>query len=234
MERRKYPRSMNLPWSGSNSSDDVWWKDTTHFNSVEVVVTEKMDGENTTIYPDGYVHARSVDSKHHPSRSWIKSLAAGICHHLPRGWRICGENVFAWHSIFYTELPSYFLVFGIYDEEDVCLSWSMTEDFCQEIGLETVPCLWRGIWNENLVRDLWDGRGCFPTFASKIDPAERVPKFPEDFEPCEAEGYVVRAAGPFYYDEFSTKVAKYVRPHHVTTDQNWMTREMVRNLLKQD
>ena len=32
-----------------------------------------MDGENSTIYPDGYTHARSIDSAHHPSRSHLKS-----------------------------------------------------------------------------------------------------------------------------------------------------------------
>lgn len=36
-----------------------------------VVITEKMDGENTTLYRDG-LHARSLDSRHHPSRNWVK------------------------------------------------------------------------------------------------------------------------------------------------------------------
>ena len=93
MERIKYPRTKNLPWSQSNSSDDVWWSDTSLFDGQEVVVTEKMDGECTTIYADGYVHARSVDSKHHPSRSWIKALAANLHPMIPSDWRVCGENI---------------------------------------------------------------------------------------------------------------------------------------------
>ena len=122
MKRTKYPRTFNLPWSGSESSDDVWWKNCTNFEDKEVVITEKMDGECTTIYPDCHVHARSIDTVHHPSRSWIKSLAARIAHDIPEGYRICGENVFAWHSVFYTELPTYFFVYGIYEGEK-CLSW---------------------------------------------------------------------------------------------------------------
>jgi hypothetical protein len=41
----KYPRTWHLPWSESESSDDVWLTDTKHFEGKEVVVTEKLDGE---------------------------------------------------------------------------------------------------------------------------------------------------------------------------------------------
>ena len=49
MSRTKYPRTMNFPWSQSNSSDDVWWEESSWFDGKLVVVTEKMDGEGTTI-----------------------------------------------------------------------------------------------------------------------------------------------------------------------------------------
>ena len=69
----KYPRTWHLPWSPGATKDDRVLPDTAHFNSQEVVVTVKMDGENTTLYPD-YLHARSLDSRNHPSRNWIKNL----------------------------------------------------------------------------------------------------------------------------------------------------------------
>lgn len=232
MERTKYPRTMNLPWSGSESSDDVWWSDASAFGNKEVVVTEKLDGECTTIYSDGYVHARSVDSKHHPSRSWIKSLAAGICHKIPRGWRICGENLFAWHSIFYTELPTYFFIFGMFDTDDHAMPWREIEDIADNLGLPTVPVIWRGVWDEAYMSQKWEGKGEFPTFASKVDPSEKRPEFPEDFELCEAEGYVARVTGHFPQHDFSKYCAKYVRPKHVTTDQQWMQRAVIKNMLK--
>lgn len=158
---------------------------------------------------------------------------AGLAHRFPSGWKVFGENLFAWHSIFYTELPSYFFVFGVYDDSNRCLSWADTRQFCREFGLETVPTIWEGVWDEALVKDLWNGQGRFPTFASKVDPATHTPQFPADFQPCEAEGYVVRIADQFHYTDFSTKVAKYVRKHHVQTTSNWMTRPVVRNLLQQ-
>lgn len=36
---------MNLPWSQSNSSDDVWWENCEPFQNKEVVITQKLDGE---------------------------------------------------------------------------------------------------------------------------------------------------------------------------------------------
>lgn len=228
MSRTKYPRTMNFPWSESNSSDDVWWKDARFLEGQEVVMTEKMDGECTTIYPDGHVHARSVDTDRHPSRSWVKQLAAKVCYEMPVGWRLCGENLYAYHSIFYTDLPSYFLVFGIYDGDNRCLPWSEVEEICALLDLHTVPVIYKGPWDEVKVRSLWAGKGAYPTFESSV----LNPKFPEDFRPCEAEGYVVRLAGGFPYERFATSCAKYVRANHVKTDQHWMERPVVPNLLK--
>lgn len=229
MQRIKYPRTMNAPFSHSNSSDDVWWKDCSLFDGKEVVVTEKLDGECTTIYPDGHVHARSLDTSHHPSRSWIKQFAATFAHEIPSNWRVCGENVFAWHSIFYTELPTYFFVYGIYDQDNNCVSWDQVVELCELLGLHTVPVIYRGIWDENLVRESWKGIGKFPTFGTKVE----YPKVPDDFTPCEAEGYVVRLADSFPYDQFRNCCAKMVRENHVQTSTNWLSRMVVPNQLKE-
>ena len=43
----------------------------------DLVITEKMDGENTTIH-NGGTFARSPDSRYHPSRDWLKAFAASI------------------------------------------------------------------------------------------------------------------------------------------------------------
>ena len=67
----KYPRTPHLPWSPGASSDDVLLIDTQMFMGKPVVISEKMDGENTTLYADR-LHARSLDSRHHPSRTWVK------------------------------------------------------------------------------------------------------------------------------------------------------------------
>ena len=66
------------------------WVDT------DVVITEKMDGENTTMYRD-YVHARSTEYSPHPSRSYVRQLHASICGEIPDSCesveRTCGRGV---------------------------------------------------------------------------------------------------------------------------------------------
>jgi len=226
----KYPRTHHFDWSESGSSDDVWHYASDMFLGKEVVLTEKMDGENTSMYND-HIHARSIDSKHHASRSVVKRMHATFKHQIPDGWRVCGENVYAWHSILYTDLPSHFLVFGIYDEHNNCLSWDEVLDWCELLDLIPVPTLYRGQWDEDKVRSIWTGTGTFPTFEA-IDPDIQSPEFPRDFRPCVAEGYVIRLADGFSYKEHINSTGKWVRRNHVQTDQYWMLREPFPNLLK--
>ena len=59
---KKYGRTFHLPTSPGVGSDDKIIQDLTHMRAAdEVVFTEKMDGENTTIFSGG-CHARSPDS----------------------------------------------------------------------------------------------------------------------------------------------------------------------------
>ncbi len=67
---------------------------------------------------------------------------------IPEGWRICGENVYACHSIHYIALTSYFYVFSIWNEKNECLSWDATVAWCKKLGLAHVPLLYRGPYNE--------------------------------------------------------------------------------------
>ncbi|WP_353331650.1 RNA ligase family protein [Phaeobacter sp. NW0010-22] len=80
--------------------------------AAEVVITEKVGGENTTIFSEG-CHPRSPDARYHPSRDWVKAFAAGISPMLAANERIVGEYLFARHSIGYDNLPSYFFRFRL-------------------------------------------------------------------------------------------------------------------------
>ncbi|PJC87385.1 2'-5' RNA ligase [Vibrio sp. HA2012] len=204
----KYPRTPHLPWSLGYTSDDIHLLDLTQFQNQHVTVTEKMDGENTTLYYDG-LHARSLDSRYHPSRAWIRALQGQIGWKIPKGWRICGENLFARHSLAYDTLSSYFLVFSVWNENNCCLSWQETCSFAASLGLKTVPVMYSGIWDEHIVRNL------------SIDPVRQ-------------EGYVVRLSGAFLYSDFSKCIGKWVRKGHVTTDKHWMHSTMIMNKLEED
>lgn len=197
IHRIKYPRTYHLPWSLGASDDDKTLSSVDHFVDRQVVVTEKLDGENTTIYSDGYMHARSIDGRTHESQAWVRALAGRVGPELPQGWRVCGENVFARHSLAYDRLASYFYVFAIYDENNRCLSWPWTAEWAALLGLPTVPVLYEGPWNEQAVKACYDG-------SSRVG--------------TEGEGYVVRLADGFGYGDFSRSLAKFVRANHV--DQN--------------
>jgi len=78
----KYPRTYHLPWSQPGRESDRYLQDIKSFEEQQVIITEKRDGENATLYDD-YYHARSLDGRHHPSRSWIKNFHAKIAHYIP-------------------------------------------------------------------------------------------------------------------------------------------------------
>jgi hypothetical protein len=177
-----------------------------HFAGREIVVTEKRDGENTTVYCDG-THARSLDSGHHESRAWLKALWAQIRHDIPEGYRVCGENLYAQHSIGYQNLSTYFEVFSVWDGSR-CLAWDETVEWCGLLGLTPVPVLYRGVWDEAAVKRCFRQQGCAG------DPQE---------------GYVVRIAGSFDYQDFGTSLAKWVRANHVQTDTHWTHQTVVPN-----
>ncbi|MFJ4860520.1 RNA ligase family protein [Streptomyces sp. NPDC088748] len=200
--RIHYPRTPHLPWSPGASADDVRAVGLAGLAGREVVVTEKLDGENTTLYADG-LHARSLDSAHHPSRAWVKGLQGRIGAGIPAGWRVCGENMYARHSIPYEDLDSWFYGFSVWDGEN-CLDWDRTVRFLRGLGVPTPRVLWRGTFDERALRRL------------KLDTARQ-------------EGYVVRTADGFAREEFGGCVAKWVRGGHVQTGTHWMFAQVVPN-----
>jgi uncharacterized FlgJ-related protein len=200
----KYPRTPHLPWSEGVTSDDKILKSLNSFIGKKVVVTEKMDGENTNFYSD-YIHARSLDSMSHPSQSFVKKIWSNMAYKIPKGYRICGENLYATHSIHYDNLKSYFQVFSIWDENNICLNWDDTIELCNWLGLITVPELAIQTFDEKVFPAIWDSIK------------------------NHAEGYVVRLWDSFTYENFSMSVAKFVRKNHVQTDEHWKTQKIVPN-----
>lgn len=203
----KYPRTYHFDFSPGVSSDDKIIKDLSRFVGSGVIISEKMDGESTSMSCDK-IWARSLDSKHHPSREWVKNLWGQIRYDIPDGYRVCGENLYAKHSIYYDNLASYFMCFNIWDGIH-CLPWNETVEWCSLLGLEHVPVIFEGLFDLGHVKDL----------AEKLNYNKQ-------------EGLVVRIADGFDYDNFNKCVAKWVRSGHVQTDDHWMNSEIVCNKLR--
>jgi hypothetical protein len=86
------------------------------------------------------------------------------------------------------------------------LSWDETLEWTALLGLETVPVLWEGVWDEKAIR------------AIEVDTDT-------------SEGYVVRIRDSFCYDDFASSIAKWVRENHVVTGDHWMFAEITPNTL---
>lgn len=194
----KHPRTYHLPWSESVGKDDRVLSSLSNFLGCRVIVTEKMDGENTTLYSD-HIHARSLDSQNHISRNWVKNFWSKIRYDIPEGWRVCGENLFAKHSIGYDNLASFFYGFSVWNERNECLSWNESLEWFALLDINPVTVLYDDVFGEERIRSLWN---------------------PANSETH--EGYVVRVADSFNYSDFNKKVAKFVRKHHVQTVKHWM------------
>jgi len=196
----KYPHTLHLPWSPGVHRDDRVMISTVHLDGEEVVVTEKMDGENTTIYHDGIYHARSIDSGSSLWRTRIAALAAELGHVIQPGERVCGENMYAEHSIRYEDLPSVFLVFSMWTL-NYCQSWDDTYDWAVKNGLFTVPVICVGKFDRDSITEAYE------FYKKKLDRP--------------SEGYVVRVRRGFLVNGFEDYVGKYVREKHVQTDDFW-------------
>ena len=206
MRWRKYPHTPYLPFTKSRDPKDVKAGSVSEFawgtGELDVVVTEKMDGENTSCYRDG-LHARSLDFARHPSRDWITAYhSAYIAPLLGDDEQIMLENCYATHSLAYHLDPLYARVFGAADDTTV-YSWEDVELYAQEVGLPTARVLYQGRWN-----------------------TEVGVRLVKELDPEISEGFVVRTASEFPIAQFGEHVAKYVRAAHVQTDDHWLNQEM--------
>lgn len=202
----KYPRTPHLPWS-KGSEDDIVLAETFFNMHQRVVITEKMDGENTTVYRHDY-HARSVDSGYHASQTWVKNSVSKWQHLLGETERVVGENLYAVHSLRYDDLPSYFLGISFW-VGNMCQPWHRTLELFEILEVTPVPVLFEGTWGEALD---WVQNYSGNPLNDRI-----------------REGYVVRAAEGFDLVNFHKRVAKYVRPNHVTTDSHWKQGKLDKN-----
>ena len=206
MIRQKYPRTPHLPLSQGYSSDgEEIFADLLVFLDNEIVITEKLDGENCSLYRDGF-HARSLNEPlAHESRDWLKNYHAQFAHEIPEAWRICAENLYARHSIVYENLENYLWALSVWNEKNVALSWDATLDFLSGLSpnpaLKPPPQLFRG-----RVATLPELFHLLTSITNSLDLEKQ-------------EGIVIRTAGEIAYEEFRNHVCKWVRKNHVSADE---------------
>jgi len=208
----KYPRTVHLPWSlGTN--DDKVLNDDLCFHNKRVIVTIKMDGENFSGY-NNFTHARSIDSNNHPSRNYVKGLWYSKCYSLNDNIRVCCENLYAKHQIHYHYLKSYLYVISVW-KNDLCLNWSETKKYAEELELPTVEVFYDDIYDKEEITKTYD--------KYKQNSIDKV------------EGYVIRLYSEFLYKNFQNSVAKFVEPEFRNAVNNrgnhWLKEKIISNKL---
>lgn len=224
MDSPKYNRTYHLPWSPGATNDDKIAPSAKSLVDIEIVITEKMDGSNTSLETDGCFARTHSGPPSHKSFDGLKALHATLKHQLPKGYQFFGEWCFAKHSIEYSELPGYFMLFNVRDlnikelayEMEVWESWDDVELWASALEIPTVPVLFRGkVKSEQELKELTESFMIQPSKCGGI-----------------REGVVVRVAQYFTDYEFSDCVMKCVRANHVQTSEHWKDQEIIRNKLK--
>ena len=205
----KYPRTYHLPYSPGSTSDDKklsgdWFS---NYKGKEIVITEKLDGENTAItHFDCFARSHTTPTRSPWSRNlWDKDgILWQVKDKISEYETVYGENLYGEHSIHYDKLTNYWHIFAVSDGE-CWYSWDYVCLIADILRQPHVPVLWRGV----------------------IETEEQLKSLVEKFvsEPSAygdtREGVVIRLAGEFPIDEFSKSVCKWVRPNHVQTDEHW-------------
>lgn len=217
MDSPKYNRTFHLPWSPGATSDDKIAKDISTILNQPIIITEKMDGSNTSLEAGGCYARTHASPPNHPSFNALKALHAQIKTQIDEGIQIFGEWCYALHSIPYNELPGFFLAFAVRDlKKESWLSWEDVELWASEISVPTVPVLFKGtVTSEEELKNITES---LMNFDSKCG--------------GQREGVVVRLQSQFNNNDFASSVMKYVRANHIQSSDHWKTQEIVKNKIK--
>ena len=200
----KYGRTYHLPFSPGATSDDKIAESTDSLVGIPIIITEKLDGSNTAITRPG-VYARShADYTSNPWDKPMWDIHNLIKNDLEEDVFIFGENMYGVHSIEYSNLDSFFYIFGIRDN-NIWISWASVEEYSFLLDIPTVPVLFKGQFN---------------TQKELKDKVEELVK-EESAIGGLREGIVIRNADLFHNDDFETNVMKWVRKNHIQTDVHW-------------
>lgn len=202
--KTKYPRTYHFRFSPGAKNDDRINDDFSNLLKKDIVINEKIDGSNTAF------SNRAVFGRSHvePTKnSWdvkMWELHSRIKSDIEDEMFIFGENMYGVHSIEYSELTSYFYIFGI-RYKNTWLSWDDVEEYSYLLDIPTVPVLFKGMTSmasilEKLVKD----------YASQPSALGGL-----------REGVVVRLRNSFQDEDFSNSLLKYVRKDHINTDIHW-------------
>jgi hypothetical protein len=226
MSSPKYSRTFHFPFSAGATNDDKIAATMEGLINVPIVITEKIDGSNASLEADGCYARTHTGAPTHKSFDMLKAFNSTVKHLIPDDHQLFGEWCYAKHSIEYSELPGYFLLFGVacypksrtndkfHTDGRAWYGWNEVEKWAKDIGVPTVPVLFKGqVSSEKELQELVETFMTQPSICGGI-----------------REGVVARFAGAFKEGEFSHMVLKCVRANHVSPDNDhWKHNNIIKN-----
>ena len=209
----KYPRTYHFVYSEGTTSDDRISSDVSNLIGNRIIINSKLDGSNSAIEIDGAFGRSHAAYTKNPWDVKLRIFHSGIKYLLDEGVMLFLENMEAIHSLEYTNLESFFYLFGGL-QDGVFSSWEDVELWSDILNIPTVPVLFDGIVNsEKELKELVLKLAKEPSTLGAFDTTtgEKM-----------KEGVVVRPYDSFPYEKFGDNIRKYVRANHVKSDEFWV------------
>jgi len=238
-ESRKYNRSLHAQISLGTTSDDRFMPNgyvESFAAKEELVLTEKLDGQNNCFNKRGVFARSHTAPTQHP---WDKPMRErwNLIKNDLNDLEIFGENMYGIHSIAYHKLESYFYVFAV-REGNKWLSWEEVKFYAAMLDFPVVPEIkittklkdvFEDGKQENKILEQWFKMNLGITWEQSVETAGLLGGYdPNTGKPC-SEGFVIRNKAGFEtnngdllveYNEFDN-LFKLVRASHVKTDVHW-------------
>ena len=153
----KYPKTYHLEGSGLNSAKKA--QDRIPFREIasrHLVVEEKMDGANVgisfgnngemSLQSRGHFLTGGTREKHFSLfKQWAYSIANELYSVMGDRYILYGEWLYAKHTIFYNNLPHYFLEYDVLDlATETFLDTNSRHKLLQNLEIKFVPVLYSG------------------------------------------------------------------------------------------
>jgi hypothetical protein len=152
----RYPRTHHLEGSRLQPGDhDLDQIPLDSLRGMYCVIEEKLDGANAGLSLDdagrlrlqsrGHVLTGGPRERHFDLfKQWARTHETALSSRLP-GVTLYGEWLYAKHTIFYDQLPHYFMEFDIRDADGAFWSTDRRAKHLEGAPIVAVPVLWRGI-----------------------------------------------------------------------------------------
>lgn len=198
----RFPHTPHLAWAGRNPPRDdkiLSFIEASELLSGEVIVEEKLDGANLGLSLDkqGQIRAQNRGQYLTPPyrgqftrlSGWLAEHNVPLCSILKPGLILFGEWCAARHSLDYSRLPDWFLLFDVYDKESKRF-WSVRRRnaLAQKAGLKTVYNILQARTTLAALQRLLEAQAS----AFRIGPLEGVIVRRDSADWCEARAKLVR------------------------------------------